>query len=241
MLNKKEIVQGNQKIIYEMHFDGNNYKGITVDILDLSNPMPDPIYLSINPALYVHDIATNFNPNATSHKLEQDVICEPKECYIVDGDIRSGGLTNRFKGEYLGNIIFNTPNGKKVACFISQNGDTKQRYYKFLDLTFGNILACTEWDLDWEYLGEPSDEEGHDEYLRALYEMKTEMEFTTQISGDGKEKFIDYNGEGITEEGTKKYGIFKRNIMDVIEAGVSLLQTQDKKMLEGHDDSGEDR
>lgn len=236
MLNKREIVQGNKKIIYEVHFDDDKYKGITVDILDLSNPMPDVRYMSINPSIYVHNIVTNFNPIATSHELGEDVICQPNECYIVDGDIWSGGLTNRFKGDYLGNIIFNTPGGKKIACFISQNGDIKQRYYKFLDLTFGNILACTEWDLDYEYLGEPSDEEGHNEYLRALYEMKTEMEFTTQISVDGKEELIEYNGEGITEEGAKKYDIFKRNIMDVIEEGYNLLQVQEKESLEEHND-----
>lgn len=235
MISKREVIQGDKKIIYEIHMENDKYKGMNIDILDLNKPILESKYLSINPALYVHTIETNFDPNANSHLLGEDILYLPAECYVVDEDILQGGLTNRFKGDYLGNIIINTPNGKKVVCFVSQNGDRIQRYYKFLDLTFGNILACTEWDLDWEYLGMPSDKEEHDEYLRALYAMEAEMDFTTQISTNGEEKLIDYNSEGVTEEGSKKYDIFRKNIMDVLDKGYNLLKMQEKAKIEEQD------
>ena len=72
---KKEIIQGNKKIIYEIYLEGKQYKGITVDFLDLREPMTDASDLSINPALYVHNIATNFNPNTNKYEPEEYGMC----------------------------------------------------------------------------------------------------------------------------------------------------------------------
>lgn len=228
-LIKKEEINKNKRIVYEIHTDDNNqYRGITIDIIDPNDKMADPRSLSINPALYVHNIVTNFNPVATSHPITTNMDF-PEECYIVDGDLQENGLGGYFNGEYLGNIIFNTPNGKKIACFISKGRNESQRQYKFLDLTFGNILADTEWDIDAEYLGFSTDTEGHQRYLRLLREFKTQLEFTTQISNNREEKLVDCNEGGITEEGIKKFNIFKRNILDIIEKGYKLLETQNQE------------
>lgn len=235
---EKEIISGGKKIVYEIHMHDGEYKGITIDIIDLNEPMLDAAYLSLNESLYTHSIECNFNPNATSHSLNNDAILLPKESYVIDGDILEYGLQDSFYGEYLGNIIFNTPQCKKIACFISQN-DKMERYYQFLDLTGTNVLACTEWDFDYEYLGIDTDVEGHEEYLERLQEMATSLCFTTLLQENGKEKLIDFNGEGATEEGAKKFEIFKSNILDVLNKGYELFQPQDKPKLESNDNNDE--
>ena len=39
MLIKKEVTQKDKKIIYEIHTEKVVYKGITIDIIDLNEPM----------------------------------------------------------------------------------------------------------------------------------------------------------------------------------------------------------
>ena len=233
---KREIISGGKKIVYEIHMHDNEYKGITIDIIDLNEKMPDPKYLSIDPSLYVHNIESNYNPTADSHTIEKNVILSPAESYVIDGDLDTWGLEGY---NYLGNIVFNTPDGKKIACFISKDDDGIEKYYEFLDLTGTNILACTEWDLDWNYLFIDTDVEGHEEYLRRLKEMIFKMKFTTKLQGNNEEKLIDFNGDGVTEEGIKKFKIFKTNILDVLNKGYTLFQPQEKPKLESNDDNDE--
>lgn len=236
---KKEITYGNKKIIYEIHRENNKYKGITIDIIDPNEEMLSAEFLSLNPSNYVHDIVSNFNPNSNSHSLDVDEVYlkEPKESYVIDNDMRELGSTYNLIGNYLGNIVFNTPDGKKSACFISQKNSN--RYYKFLDLTGTNILACSEWDLQYEYLGIDDYMSEHEEYQRRLYEMLSTLDFTTILEGKSEEKLIDFNGNGVTEEGIKKFKIFKSNILDVLNKGYELFQPQEKPKLESNDDNDE--
>lgn len=132
----------------------------------------------------------------------------------------------------MGNIVINIPDGKKVVCFISKKEN--KRYYNFLNLTGTDILACTEWDIGWEYLGmcEPEREKAHTEYSRRIAEMKLEYTFTTEIGMNNEEKLIDFNDKGISEEGNKKYQVFKRNIMDLLNIGYSLDKKENNNIEE---------
>lgn len=236
---KREIKYGNKKIIYEIHRENNKYKGITIDIIDTNEQMLSAEFLSLNQSEYVHDIVSNFNPNSSSHSLDVDEVYLklPEECYVIDNDMRELGSTYNLRGNYLGNIVFNTHDGKKIACFISQK--IPNRYYKFLDLTGTNILACTEWDLNYEYLGIEEHMSEHEEYKRRLDEMLSILDFTTVLEGESEEKLIDFNGNGVTEEGTKKFEIFKSNILDLLNKGYELFQPQDKPKLESNHDNDE--
>ena len=237
---KREIKYGNKKIVYEIHRDDDNkYKGITIDIIDPNEEMLSAEFCSINPSEYVHDIVSNFDPTSNTHSLDSEEVYlkVPEECYVIDNDMRELGSTYNLKGKYLGNIVFNTPDCKKIACFISQRDSN--RYYKFLDLTGTNILACSDWDLNYEYLGISEHESEHEEYQRRLEEMLSTLDFTTILEGKGKEKLIDFNGDGITEEGIKKFNVFKTNILDVLNKGYELFQPQEKPKLESNDDNDE--
>lgn len=230
---KIEVTKGDKKIIYEIHTENGEYAGISVNIIDLTKPILDTRYLSLNPALYEDTISTNFNPYVTKRLIENGwSLRVPKECYIIEDDIGEDNIRYIFKGKYLGNIVFNTMDGKKVVCFISQKENN--RYYKFLDLTGTNVLACTEWDMDWEYLGicNEEDEIAHAEYLKRLRQMKIEFSLTTQIGANNEEKLIDYNEEGISEEGSKKYEQFKTNIMDLLSIGYTLEQKDSNPNIE---------
>ena len=237
--NKREITYGNKKIIYEIHMRDNKYKGITIDVIDPNEEILDAEFLSINPSLYTHNIVSNFDPNADSHILgsKEDWYGVPEESWVVDNSIFYLRAKHNFIGNYLGNIIFNTPDGKKIACFISKKDSN--RYYKFLDLTGTDILACSEWDMDYEYLGIEYHKEEHDEFIRRLNEMISTLDFTTLIEGNGKEKLIDFNGDGITEEGIKKFEIFKNNILELLNRGIELFQPQDKPELTNNDSNDE--
>lgn len=224
---RMEVTQGNKKIIYEIHTEDGEYAGISINIIDLTKPILDTRYLSLNLALYVDNIATNFNPYVNKRLIEKGwKLWLPKECYIIEDDIGENDLNYIFKGKYSGNIVLNTIDGKKIVCFISQNEN--KRHYSFLNLTGTNVLACSEWDLDYEYLGicEEADIEAHKEYLRRIRKMKLEFSFTTQIGNNNEEKLIDYNGEGLSEEGNKKYETFKTNIMDVLKYGYTLEEKE---------------
>ena len=236
---KREIKYGNKKIIYEIHNENDKYKGISIDIIDLNEEILSPEFLSINPSKYVHSIVSNFDPNANCHSIaEEEVYLKlPKESYVIDDDMRKLGSTHNLKGNYLGNIVFNTPDGKKIVCFISQKNTN--RYYKFLDLTCTDILACTEWDLDYEYLGIEYHKSEHDEYKRRLDEMISTLDFTTILEGKSEEKLIDFNGEGITEEGIKKFKIFKSNILDILNKGYELFKLQEKTKLKSNEEKDE--
>lgn len=236
---KREIKYGNKKIIYEIHRENDKYKGITIDIIDPNEEILSAEFLSLNPSEYVHNIVSNFNPNSKSHSLDAKEVYlkQPKESYVIDNDMRELGSTYNLIGNYLGNIVFNTPNGKKIACFISQRDSN--RYYKFLDLTGTNILACTEWDLDYEYLGIDDHIDEHEEYQRRLEEMISTLDFTTVLEGKGEEKLIDFNGNGVTTEGIKKFQTFQNNILDVLNKGYELFQLQEKPKLESNDDNDE--
>jgi len=234
---KKEIKYGNRKIIYEIHIENNKYKGFSIDIIDPNQEILSSEFLSLNPSKYVHNIVSNFNPNSTSHSLVVDEVYlkEPKECYVIDNDMRELGSTYKLRGNYLGNIVFNTPNGKKIACFISQNDSN--RYYKFLDLTGTDILACSDWDLDYEYLGIEHHKDEHEEYQRKLDKMLSTIDFTTILEGKNEEKLIDFNGAGITKEGERKFKIFKSNILDILYKGYTLFQPQEKTKLDVNHDN----
>lgn len=230
---KIEVTRGDKKIICKLHTEHGEYEGISINIIDLTKPILDTRYLSLNPALYVDTISTNFNPYVTTRLIEKGWnLRVPAECYTIEDDIGEDNIKYIFEGKYLGNIVFNTMDGKRVVCFISQK--ESKRYYKFLDLTDTNVLACTEWDMDWEYLGicDEENEIAHAEYLRRLRQMKLQFSFTTQIDTNSDEKLIDCNGEGITEEGSKKYEKFKRNIMDLLNIGYALEQKDSNPNIE---------
>lgn len=219
MENKKfKVTQKDKQIIYTIYTEEGKYQGIGINILDFKQPIEDSRYLSFNLALYVDSISTNYNPYETMHlsRINGWKLREPAECYVIDEDINKFHLHNNFLGKYLGNIICNTLDGKKVVCFISQSEN--KRYYNFLDLTFTDILACTEWDMDFEYLGfcEESKKQAHNEYQRRLKEMKLQLSFTTQIDLNSEEKLIKYNGKSVTKKEKEKYKLFKNNVMDLL-------------------------
>jgi len=230
---KMEVTQGNKKMIYEIHTEDGEYAGISINIIDLTKPILDTRYLDLNLALYVDNIATNFNPYINKRLIEKGwKLRLPKECYIIEDDIGENDIDYIFKGKYLGNIVLNTIDGKKIVCFISQNEN--KRHYSFLNLTGTNVLACSEWDLDYEYLDicDENAVEEHEEYLRRLRKMKLEFCFSTQIEANNEEKLIDYNGEGVSEEGNKKYEIFKTSVMDVLNFGYTLEEKESNPNIE---------
>lgn len=223
-----------KQIIYKIFAEDEKYQGIGINIIDLSKQVDDVRFLNFNPSLYVDSISTNFDPYQTTSLIEKKKwkLREPSECYIIDEDIEKFELESYFEGKYLGNIIFNTLDGKKVVCFVSKRKNNK--YYKFIDLTFTDILACTEWDLDFEYLGfcDKSKQEAHEEYQRRLQEMKLECSFITQINQNNEEKLISYNGKRPSKDASKKYELFKSNILNLLDYRYILEKSENKNLEE---------
>lgn len=223
-----EITQGNKKMLYTIYEENEAFQGISIDILDLTKPMEKNVNIDLNPASDVHSISSNFNPYTTTRLIEENgwSLRVPEECYQIDDDIDPYVLNYSFEGKYLGNIVCNTLDCKKIVCFISQKGN--RRYYKFLDLSGTDILACTEWDLGFEYLGfcEREKEIQHNEYSKRLNELKFIFKFTTEIDAkNNQESLIDFNNEGISEEGIRKYELF-RNTMDLLNIGYDFIKNK---------------
>ena len=225
-----EIICGDITINYDANWRKGKFKGITVDIIDPKDNISDNLDFSTS---YMHDIASNIDPCAELHQVDGNYQMQPCEPYKVDNFIATLDFKRIFKGNYMGNIIINDFNSdSKMACFVSQesNGTQIYRYYRFLDLTGIDILTGSEYDLDDEYLLGYSykDYQKHQmELSRRLEEMAlmpSKSDFTVILHENGDEELIDYKGEGVTEEGIRKFEEFQRNVLNILKKGYELLQ-----------------